>query len=236
MASTQSRSGQGLEPISEARPSRRMATSTACTAPCAREPVTSKASPTGMKRSPCSEQRMTSISSSGRCDRLPRLNPTWLEVTGALNDYSSAAPFRPPSRWLTTLLDDGRASAGLVLIAPAHLSLGAKPRSFQYELHDQPKVNGVRVSAVTDRWDGILHVKMYLRSFFQRTGDLPEELTAVHAFPINAQERELKLAFRNPLISARHDVVHRRCEIALVWEGAEGREQVELERRPELLY
>ncbi len=74
MASASSRSRQGLEAINEASPRRCIAIATACTWPCGRERVISKACDRGTKVSPCSERRMISISGSGRCEMLPSVS------------------------------------------------------------------------------------------------------------------------------------------------------------------
>ena len=70
IAHTRSRSGLAREAISPSKPSRCMATRTACTCPCGRERTTSKSSSTGRRATPASTARIASICSSESPERL----------------------------------------------------------------------------------------------------------------------------------------------------------------------
>ena len=70
MATTRSRSREGLASISLSKPRRRMAVSTASTWPCAAERTTSSALSSGPSFSPFSTRRIISACSIGSADRL----------------------------------------------------------------------------------------------------------------------------------------------------------------------
>jgi hypothetical protein len=81
IASTKSRSRQGLAPSSEANPRRCMASATAWTWPCERDAVISKDCATGCNASPRNVARIASICAAERLDklasvRLPTLEPS----------------------------------------------------------------------------------------------------------------------------------------------------------------
>ena len=73
MANTRSRSRQGLEPISEAKPRRCMDSATAWTWPWARDAVISKHCATGSSSWPSSTERIASTCAIDKLERFARV-------------------------------------------------------------------------------------------------------------------------------------------------------------------
>ncbi len=156
------------------------------------------------------------------------LNPGWRELGGVFDAYDAHAPFE-------SVRPSIEGTGFLVLAAPDHFEVGAKPAVFEHGKFAETAVEGFTVDVAPGCDAGTIHGLVFLRSFYDDEGNGdPEQLELKCTAVLSGAPGEQTVLFDRPLSTAiSRDLSKREVELNLIWASSNGAKPLRLTRKPE---
>lgn len=140
-----------------------------------------------------------------------RAQPAWRELGTAIKEHSSASPF-------DTMGSSFVNTAFLILQAPEAVSFTSTIPQSVIEDCSTITLEGLEVSLQAPRSSGVLHARVFLRTFYNITGRFPEQKMQTVKATIAAGADQCRLIFDEPIVIERKlGEVARRFELVAIW-------------------